>query len=243
MHAAKSDIISQLQTDLLKLQGYKQTVRNTALDTGLGEIINAFPNATFPIGCVHEFLSATKEDKASTTGFIAGLLRALTDNNGAALWVSSSRTLFPPALKNFGINPERVVFVDVTKEQDILWVMDEALKCGALHAVVAEIRELSFMNSRRLQLAVEQSQVTGFVLRTDLHKISTTACVSRWRITSLPGEPLEDLPGVSFPKWNVELLRIRNGKPGSWNVTWKTSRFHVEPVVHRTHQPFIQQAG
>jgi protein ImuA len=34
-----------------------------------------------------------------------------------------------------------------------------------LAAVVAEIQELSFMTSRRLQLATEQSGVTGFMLR------------------------------------------------------------------------------
>lgn len=41
-------------------------------------------------------------------------------------------------------------------------VMEEALKCGGLAAVVGEVQDISFTASRRLQLAVEQSGVTGF---------------------------------------------------------------------------------
>jgi protein ImuA len=48
------------------------------------------------------------------------------------------------------------------------------------------------------------------------------------------------MPGVGFPKWNVELLKMRNGKPGSWEVEWNINGFHlqehiaaVEPQQHR----------
>jgi protein ImuA len=103
--------------------------------------------------------------------------------------------------------------------------MDEALKCNALSAVVGETREIDFTSSRRLQLAVEQSQVTGFVLRNTYRTPTTTACVSRWRITPLPSEVEDNLPGIGYPKWRVELLRMRNGKSGSWEIKWMGGRF------------------
>jgi len=34
--------------------------------------------------------------------------------------------------------------------------MEEALKCAGLAAVIGEVREMDFKQSRRLQLAVEQ---------------------------------------------------------------------------------------
>ncbi|HEY4206229.1 MAG TPA: hypothetical protein VGM31_05445, partial [Puia sp.] len=34
------------------------------------------------------------------------------------------------------------------------------------------------------------------------------------------------MPGVGFPRWNIELSRIRNGHPGSWVVEWQAGRFH-----------------
>jgi protein ImuA len=220
----KTDILKDLQADILRLQGFKAG-KNGSLDTGLEVMKDSFPNGSFPVGAVHEFLSTQLEDIAPTSGFIAGLLSSLIKSNGIALWISSSRTLFPPALKSFGISPDRFIFIDLKKEKDVLWTMEEALKCGALTAVIGEMREIDFTASRRLQLAVEQSQVTGFVVRTNYRKPTTTACVSRWKITSLPSELEDALPGVGFPKWRVELLRMRNGRSGMWDIQWTHGRF------------------
>jgi protein ImuA len=214
---SKAHIINQLQSKILRFQGFGQ-VRNALLDSGLGPIREAFPNATFPLACVHEFLSPKPENGAAAGAFIATILNPLMSNGGSLMWVSSTRKLFPPALKNFGIEPDRVIFVDLKREKDVIWAMDEALKCAAITAVVGEVRDMDFTASRRLQLAVEQSKVTGFIIRNNESKPGTTACVSRWKITSLPSETFEDLPGIGFPKWRVELLRVRNGKPGAWNL-------------------------
>src|SRR5689334_21589497 len=149
------------------------------------------------------------------------------ENGGATLWISSARSLFQPALKSFTPAPERFIFLDLQKEKDVLWAMDEALKCSALSAVVGEMREIDFTNSRRLQLAVERSQVTGFILRTNNRRINTTACVSRWKITPLPSE-LKNLPGIGLPRWKVELIRMRNGRSGTWNIQLSEGKFLVE---------------
>ena len=246
MRIKKAEILNNLQADILRLQGFKSV--SNGLDMGLGPIKDAFPNATFPMGVVHEFLSAQSEDAASSSGFIAGLLSTLMGSHGATAWISSSRILFPPALKSFGLSPDRFIFIDLQKEKDVLWAMEEALKCEALSAVVGEIREIDFTASRRLQLAVEQSKVTGFVIRKNYKKLSTTACVSRWKITSLPSETMyANLPGIGFPKWRVELLRIRNGKPGAWDLQWIEGRFvhlHKESLPYASsHNPLLASAG
>lgn len=230
MRGTRADIIAGLQEEILRLQGFKPS-NSRSVDPGLGSMNDAFPSGTFPLGAVHEFLSAQPEDSAATSGFIAALLSPLMGGEGAALWISASRTIFPPALKSFGIDPDRVIFIDLEGEKDVLWAMEEALRCAALTAVVGEVQEISFTASRRLQLAVEQSRVTGFIVRRHTHRLNTTACVSRWKITPLPGEPMEDLPGVGFPHWRVELLRMRNGRPGVWEMVWRGGRLHpVEKV-------------
>ena len=153
---------------------------------------------------------------------------------GPVLWISTSRMLFPPALRHFGLQPDQFIFVDLQKEKDVLWAMDEALKCGALSAVVGELQELSFTASRRLQLAVEHSRVTGFVLRRQYRQVNTTACISRWKITPQPSAVIDDLPGLGYPHWKVELLRMRNGRPGVWHVTWENGSFRItQPEVVR----------
>ena len=93
--------------------------------------------------------------------------------------------------------------------------MEEALKCSALTAVIGEMHEISFTASRRLQLAVEQSQVTGFILRKNSQHINTTACVSRWKITPL----ISESPGRSAWYW-FSTLEGGVGANEKWQI-WK----------------------
>jgi protein ImuA len=230
-------MISRLQKNILLWQGFKPPSAGAAGGVGLGPVEAVFPNAIFPKGAIHEFLSTEPEHAAACGGFIAGLLASLMQNGGACLWIGVSRTLFPPALKAFGVEPDRIIFVDLKREKDILWAMEEALKCGGLAAVIAELREISFAQSQRLQLAVEQSRVTGFLLRKDPGKLSTTACAARWRITPLPSELEEGMPGIGFPRWNVELLKVRNGNPGAWKMEWSEGRFNV--VKEKVAEPVL----
>jgi len=240
--ATKADIFKALQTNILSLQGIKHS-NNSGLDDKLGRIKHSFPNDTFPLSAVHEFLSPRIEDVAATSGFIACLLNAIMAGKGITLWISSSRKLFTPALKNFGIEPDNFIFIDLKKERDVNWAVDEALKCNSISAVIGELREIDFITSRRLQLAVENSGATGFILRSNIRNLNNTACVARWKIAALPSEPIDDLPGIGFPKWRVELLKVRNGKPGVWDVQWENGKLvHLEKL-HALSQEQQKKAG
>ena len=223
MQPAKHDIIQQLQKEILSLQRHKR-ISGPQLNTGLGDMDKAFPEHTFPLGAVHEFISTNKENAAATNGFMAGLIGQLMQKSKTAVWISTKRTLFPPALNIFGIAPDRVIFIDLWKQKEVLWAIEEALKCNALSVVIGELSELSFTESRRLQLAVEQSRVTGFIHRYNPKSENTVAWITRWKISSLASE-LNGMPGVGFPKWNVELLKVRNGKPGTWQIEWSAGGF------------------
>lgn len=232
LEALKIDVREKLQKEILSLQGFRTPSGGRRIDFGLGIIEKAFPNHVFPTGTVHEFLSHEPANTAATSGFITGLLNGLMKKGGACLWIGTKRTVFPPALKLFGIQPDQIIFIDLKKEKDVLWAVEEALKCESLVAVVGELNEITFSESRRLQLAVEQSRVTGFLHRSNPRSVNTLACVSRWKITSLSSELEEGMPGVGFPRWHVELSKVRNGEPGSWQLEWSEGRFrHVEEYV------------
>ena len=115
--------------------------------------------------------------------------------------------------------------MDVSREKDVLWIMEEALKCEGLAAVVAEVSSLNLIESRRLQLAVEQSGVTGFILRKDPNNATTPVVTARWKITPVPSETEEGMPGIGFPRWNVELIKVRYGNPGNWILEWGGDKF------------------
>jgi protein ImuA len=223
MPTTKADIITRLRRDIL-WQQFKPISGNSTAQVGLGPIEKAFPNNRFPAASVHEFCSVATEDAVASTGFISGLLSMLMRDSGAAVWIGPTKKIFPPALAGFGIDPDKIIFITLQKERDIAWAMEEALKCNGLAAVVGEMPDISFTVSRRLQLAVEQSRVTGFILRHSSRNLNTTACVSRWKIRPLASGSA-GLPGVGFPRWNVELVKIRNGRPGSWQVEWSAGKF------------------
>jgi len=242
MQLPKHDIIQQLQREVLSLQRHKG-ISGQRLRKGLGDIDKAFPENTFPLGAVHEFISTSKENAAATNGFMAGLLSQLMQKSKLVLWISTKRTLFPPALNIFGIEPERIVFVDLWKQKEVLWAIEEALKCNALSVVVGELSELSFTESRRLQLAVEQSRVTGFIHRYDPRSENTVACVTRWKISHLASET-NGMPGVGSPKWNVDLLKVRNGRPGTWQMEWSEGSFkQVTPQAFSISEMLKRKAG
>jgi len=235
---AKAHIIAQLKKDILPLQGYKSSLNTLALDAIPVALKNAFPNAAFPLGAVHELIADSTEDAAATVGFMAAILASMMKNAGSCVWINRSQSVFPPALKSFGIRPDNIIFIYLKKEKEILWTMEEALKCKGLSAVIGEVQDLSFTASRRLQLAIEQSQVTGFIVRRNPRNLNTNACLTRWKITSLPGELPAGMPGVGFPRWNVELLKVRNGKPGNWQVEFVGGRLkHVPTITVIHHQP------
>jgi len=218
-------LVSKLQQDILLWQGFKPTSANKAERIGLGSIEDAFPGGVFPKRAIHEFLTVFPEDSAASDGFIAGILSALMQDGAACVWISKARRLFPASLRAFNVEPERIIFMDVKCEQDALWIMEEALRCEGLAAVVAEIDVLSLVESRRLQLAVEQSGVTGFILRKSAGRLASTIATARWQISPLPSVLANGMPGVGFPRWQVELLKVRNGIPGNWTMEWAGEGF------------------
>jgi protein ImuA len=209
--ATKKELITGLQKQILQWEGYKAPAIGAQSLVGLGAIEAAFPNGIFPMAAVHELVCGSAEQAAASGGLVTGILSALLQQGGICVWIGRARRLFAPALTVFGVEPHKIIFISLNKDKDALWVMEEALKCAGLTAVVCEVRELDFKGSRRLQLAVEQSRVTGFVLRNDLN----------------------GLPGLGFLRWQVELLKVRNGQPGSWMLEWNGNRFNLvnEPLV------------
>jgi protein ImuA len=228
---ANKELIQKLQQDILLWQGFKPPGAAAGEAVGLGKIEKAFPGGVFPKKAIHEFITVEPEDAAASDGFIAGLLAVLMGDGAACVWISTARKLFPASLCLFNADPQRFIFMDVARERDVLWIMEEALKCEGLAAVVAELGELSLIESRRLQLAVERSGVTGFILRKDARKAASTVATARWKITPVASETGNQMPGIGFPRWNVELCKVRNGNPGRWTLEWCGDRFQEAEKV------------
>lgn len=68
--------------------------------------------------------------------------------------------LFPPALKYFGIDPDKIISIQLSKEKDILWTMEEALKCNGL---AAYLQELPRKNLQENKETLEKKKLAGTI--------------------------------------------------------------------------------
>lgn len=238
MATYQTETIARLRQEILPLQGYKPAKHTDAFDAGLGVIKYSFPNNTFPLGAIHEFKCNTIEDVSATSAFITGILSHFKNSKGAIIWISQSCNVYPPALTTYGINPEQVFFITLTTEKEVFWAIEEALGCKGITAVIAYINEITFTQSRRLQLAVEASLVTGFIVRYQPKNIHTTS-IARWHIQQLPSNNASGVPGVGYAKWNVLLEKVRNGTAGQWQLTWEVNTFkheYKQATIHWDHK-------
>lgn len=148
----QADILAELRRNILLMQGFSPAA-NVADGGPLSLIGNAFPNSTFPVAAIHEFICQSSEEVSASYGFINGVVSSLAKNTSIIAWVTSS-PVFPHALKMYGISPEHMLFIQPPRYKDFLFVVEEVLKCDVFAAVIADIKELSFTESRRFQESV-----------------------------------------------------------------------------------------
>lgn len=164
---------------------------------------------------VHEIAGATGDysDDAAATLFLAGIAGRRAGAAGTVLWVIGRRDLFAPGLAQAGLAPERLLVAEAGYDADILAVMEEGLRHGALAAVAGEVGRAGLTETRRLQLAAEEGGTMALLLRrwrkSDPLADPSTA-LTRWRIGSAPSAPLP-VAGVGRSCWHVELARQRGG--------------------------------
>src|SRR5438477_672162 len=126
------------------------------LPFGLPAVDAALPGGGLALGALHEIMGAgaDEEDGAVAAAFAAGLLARLSRRHGGpVLWCLAGDDLYAPGLAAHGLTPERLIVARCRDDADILWAMEEGLRCPALAAVLGEVGALAPTAGRRLQLA------------------------------------------------------------------------------------------
>ncbi|MBV1800437.1 ImuA family protein [Siccirubricoccus sp. G192] len=198
------------------------------------------PGGGLARAAVHEVLAT---EPGCGAAFCAVLLAR---TGGTVLWIASGRDgllAWPPGLARCGLVPTNLVLIRAERWPDALWAMEEALRCpavtGALLALAWEPHRqagdgtLDLTATRRLQLAAETGGALGLLLRPDAARLEHTAAATRWRVG--PRHAAGAGHGLDDPRWQLELLRARGGRPGGpWAVTWRAAAGRLDLDAEET---------
>jgi protein ImuA len=116
------------------------------LPFGIRDIDDRLPGGGLPYGALHEIAGggAGTVDGAAAALFAAGIAAR---SKGKVLWCLTRPDLFFPAIAQAGLHPDRVIFCEGGKEEDVLASMEEGLSFGGLAAVVGELVRLPMVAS------------------------------------------------------------------------------------------------
>jgi protein ImuA len=160
------------------------------------------------------------------------------------LWIAEDLALaengapYGPGLDAIGIAPERLITVAAPRVRDVLWAMEEALRCRAVGMVIGEMRPrgIDHVATRRLALAAAAGNAVGLLLYTTPDD-APSAAATRWIVGAAPSLDAARGHGIGPPRLVAHLVRNRRGPLGTWIVEWNSveQRFelatHSEPVA------------
>ncbi|HEY5216963.1 MAG TPA: DNA repair protein [Pseudolabrys sp.] len=233
-------MIEQLRQRLQALQ------RTAGLEDGLRPLpfgiasVDAALGGGLARGTLHEIAAPSEAHLAAATGFVLGLAAR---GQPRVCWIAEDMALaesgapYGPGLDQFNLAPERLLTVGVAHRRDLLWAMEEALRCRATAAVIGELRhgDIDAVAVRRLSLAAAESGALALLLRAKPASDASTAA-TRWIVGAAPSLPAR---GFEFgpPRFVAQLVRNRRGPVGSWILEWSDidERFvlatHSQPVA------------
>jgi protein ImuA len=260
--------IDRLRRKLCAVEAATGLIGECVAPLALGiPLIDATLGGGLSCGALHEIAAARESEIAAATGFALALTIAAR-NDGADLhssrgivWIAEDLSLaengapYGPGLDEAGSAPERLVTVAAAHGRDVLWAMEEALRCRAVGVVIGELRArgIDQVATRRLSLAAAAGDTLGLILRTAPDD-EPSAAATRWIIGAAPSSPLagvgdERFHGIGPSRLAARLVRNRRGHLGAWIVEWNSveQRFelatHSEPVAgaafDRPHQPAV----
>lgn len=245
---ALNPVIQELRERIDKLAGSHARMRQV-LPFGVSEMDDRLPGGGLSFGALHEIAGGGggTVDGAAAALFAAGIAAR---TGGKILWCLTRPDLFFPALAQAGLHPDRVIFCESNKEEDVLAAMEEGLAFGGLPVVVAELVRLPMTASRRLQLAAEKTGSMGLIVRRWRRQNEASdygqpsASTTRWRISVLPSDPLPVM-GVGRVRWLAELMRVKAGECAEFEVGAPDAkgRICVFPTSGRGTDQALRPAG
>lgn len=205
-------ILRNLRDRIAQLEGFSPPRLARTCPTGWPAIDAALPGGGLLQGALHEIHAPDPADGAAT-GFAFRLMsRFLAAMPAAVVWASCRCDLFAPGLKAAGVDPSRLLVARCRTSSDVLFTIEESCKFNDIKFLSADLGDVDFSLSRRLQLAAAETGTTLLLLRPARFEAAPSAAVTRWHAKAQPGG------------WSLTLFRSRGGRLGHWLVSGMSAK-------------------
>jgi protein ImuA len=218
-HSARSERLAALRAEVRAIECAGAAGGDSCLPFEVEALDRRLAGGGLAAAALHEVTGAASGlgDDAAATLFVAGIAAR---RPGIVLWALSRPDLFAPGLALAGLGPDRILYAECSRDEDVLAVMEEGLRHGGLAAVVGEIGRVGMASTRRLQLAAEEGGTMALMLkrwrRSGEDPLGLpSAAVTRWRIAPAASSPLP-VAGVGRARWRIALARQRGGEAHEW---------------------------
>ena len=225
--------IARLRAQIATLEQRPALAENAA--QGAAETEEGFL-AAVP-GLVQEVFVDDVRHAGAALGFALGQARALMSGDRPVtvylqLAAEGQETGLPfgPGLKRFGIHPGALLLVRPADMADLLWSAEEALGCGAVAAVIADVgrpsTKLDFTASRRLSLRSGGSGGSMVFLHYGRWR-QASAAQMRWHLVPAASARVPfDRRAPGNPRWRVTLERhFLEKQTRQWLLEWTENGF------------------
>ena len=202
-------LVETLRQQIAGLEAARRMTSGPApVSTGCTPLDRVLPEEGLYRGTLVEWFSATEGTGAETLA-----IRAATEayrEGGAVVVLDRWGEFYPPAAVRAGIALDHLVVVQPRTEADVLWTLDQALRCEGVAVVLGWIEKLNGRDFRRLQLAAEEGGSLGFLIRPESVRHEPS-----WADVRLLVEPIPCPRADSGRRLRVHVLRCRGGVHGA----------------------------
>ena len=237
---ARAGRLAALREQVRALESAGAGEGRLCLPFGIEAIDSRLAGGGLPVAALHEGAGERPgpADEAAATLFLASIAAR---RSGTVLWALARRDLFAPGLAGAGLAPDRLLYAECGRDEDVLAVMEEGLRHGGLAAVVGEVGRAAMPATRRLQLAAEEGGTPALMLRrwrgSGADPLgSPSAAVTRWRLACVPSAPLP-VAGIGRPRWRLALARQRGGAPFDLIVETPDAEARLALPAEFEHRP------
>jgi hypothetical protein len=207
--------------------------------TGCQAIDDLLPNQGLRVNALTEWVATTTSGAGALSLIAAANQLRHAPSSSPLVVIDTKGDFYPPAAVALGIPADRIVLVRTSHHGDVVWAIDQALRCNAVGAVWAHVGAwLDDRDARRFQLAAETGQTPGLLVRPTTVRGRPSFADVRFYVDQVSPSSLESVQEAAPHQFvssgllaQVTIDRCRGGTTGKQVLVQVDDQARIKPFA------------